>query len=689
MIKTKSFTVLFLLIGSIATSQNISINTVGAAPDASSMLDISSTSAGLLIPRMTEAEKNGIGSPATGLLIYQTNNTPGFYYFNGTIWVGLSSGGAAGWELTGNNGTTVGTNFLGTTDAQDFAVHTNNTERIRVTSVGDIGIGTSTPTKALEVSGLSKDESTIGISRFVNNTNPPYLELYKSRGTTKGDYTIVNDGDRLGAIQFHGSDGTDFSSAAEISAVVDQVTPANNDIQAELVFRTGGTSTSDINMVIKSSGNVGIGTTAPAQKLEVAGHIYSNGFTDSYVISDRNTTGNINGFQLMTNATATWTIGTRDSGDDNLFIWDENDATTRFFINETSGYVGVGTNVPRSTLETEGSFGGKVTSITSAISPYTAAEQAVILADAGAGAITINLPPVANVVDRMYYIKKTDATNSVTIDANAGELIDGAATLVLSNQFDYVRIVTDGAAWFVIGTNSGGGTPGPTGATGPTGLTGATGPQGIAGATGTTGLTGATGATGPAGPQGVAGTNGVTGPTGPAGSGGGFNMQVFTSNGTFTVPAGVTSIMVEVRGGGGGGGSGNGTTSTGQGGSGGGYGKDVFTVVPGTNYAVTVGTGGSGAGSTSCLVGSPGGTSSFGALISASGGGGGGGCGTSSTPGSSTAAINATGQKGFQYFVSSGENWGGMGGDGTIGMGGNGNNFFGRDGTDGNVVVYW
>ncbi|MCZ6612096.1 MAG: hypothetical protein O6941_05635, partial [Planctomycetota bacterium] len=94
-----------------------------------------------------------------------------------------------------------------------------------------------------------------------------------------------------------------------------------------------------------------------------------------------------------------------------------------------------------------------------------------------------------------------------------------------------------------------------------------------------------------------------------------------------------------------------------------------------------------------CTVGAPGGTTSFGIIIiSATGGGGGGGCGSSSTPGSSTAPLNMTGEKGRQYFSSPStpENPGGACGDGsTNGRGGNGNEFFGRDGKDGNVVVFW
>ena len=56
-------------------------------PDASSILDLTSTSKGLLAPRMTSAQRTAIASPATGLLVYQTDGTTGFYYYSGAAWV--------------------------------------------------------------------------------------------------------------------------------------------------------------------------------------------------------------------------------------------------------------------------------------------------------------------------------------------------------------------------------------------------------------------------------------------------------------------------------------------------------------------------------------------------------------------------------------------------------------------------
>lgn len=60
-------------------------------PDLSASLHIESTTTGLLIPRITETQKNAIGGPATGLLIYQTNNNDGFWYYSGTQWLPLKN----------------------------------------------------------------------------------------------------------------------------------------------------------------------------------------------------------------------------------------------------------------------------------------------------------------------------------------------------------------------------------------------------------------------------------------------------------------------------------------------------------------------------------------------------------------------------------------------------------------------
>ena len=161
-------------------AQNVGINADGSAPNTSAMLDIDVSSLGatakkgLLIPRVAiggTTDNTTIPTAATGLLIYNTTaagsgstsvfaNT--FYYWNGSAWVALSGSGGKDWSLTGNAGTTAGTNFIGTTDAVDFVVKTNNAEVARVTSGGKVGIGL-TPSMKLDVTDASAttDDATI------------------------------------------------------------------------------------------------------------------------------------------------------------------------------------------------------------------------------------------------------------------------------------------------------------------------------------------------------------------------------------------------------------------------------------------------------------------------------------------------------------------------------------------------
>ena len=69
-------------------------------PNASSLLEIASTSKGILIPRMTSSQRNNIIAPATGLLVFVTDRAPGFYYYNGAAWVALAGSGAGSWANT-------------------------------------------------------------------------------------------------------------------------------------------------------------------------------------------------------------------------------------------------------------------------------------------------------------------------------------------------------------------------------------------------------------------------------------------------------------------------------------------------------------------------------------------------------------------------------------------------------------
>lgn len=77
--------------------QNVGIGT--NTPNTSALLDLTSTNKGLLIPRVTQTQRNNIVTPANGLLVYQTDNTTGFYYYNGSSWQTIGTGGGGALTL--------------------------------------------------------------------------------------------------------------------------------------------------------------------------------------------------------------------------------------------------------------------------------------------------------------------------------------------------------------------------------------------------------------------------------------------------------------------------------------------------------------------------------------------------------------------------------------------------------------
>jgi len=125
-----------------AQSENVGIGTL--KPDNSALLDLTSTSKGLLIPRMTLAQRSGINAPATGLIVYQIDFFSGFYFYDGEAWKGIyarnidaasvnsdpfsfaPTAESAGWSIRGNSGLNAEQNFLGTKDTTALVFKVNN-----------------------------------------------------------------------------------------------------------------------------------------------------------------------------------------------------------------------------------------------------------------------------------------------------------------------------------------------------------------------------------------------------------------------------------------------------------------------------------------------------------------------------------------------------------------------------------
>lgn len=153
-----------------AMAQNVAINSSGASPDTSALLDLQSTNKGLLIPRLSLTsltDASTIPLPAHSVLMYNTNAAvsggEGYYYNSGTtgspVWTKLISTGS-GWQLAGNTGTTPGTDFIGTTDAKDLVLKTNDSSRLNISSAGITTIGDGTNQTKIEADGSLLLEGT-------------------------------------------------------------------------------------------------------------------------------------------------------------------------------------------------------------------------------------------------------------------------------------------------------------------------------------------------------------------------------------------------------------------------------------------------------------------------------------------------------------------------------------------------
>jgi microcystin-dependent protein len=326
-IRTIFIAALLLALVAVTNAQNVGINSDGSAPHSSAMLDIKSTSGGILIPRMTAAQKEVISSPATGLLIYQTNDTPGFYYFNGSLWVSIGTGSVSETDpvfgASAANGIT-GTNITNWNSAFGWGNHasagylTSFSETDPVFSVsaafgisagdisnwnaltssqwttsgsdiyyntGNVGVGTTTPGYQIHVkntggSAYEMIESSASHAGFLMKSSFGTESIIKSDATTGNLFLEVPGGTpRLVVNQLNGNVGIGTSTPAYKLDVNGSINGSSVTINGTPVASSTDTywSTAGSGKIQYSGGNVGIGVTNPTNKLDVDGDVNVTG----------------------------------------------------------------------------------------------------------------------------------------------------------------------------------------------------------------------------------------------------------------------------------------------------------------------------------------------------------------------------------------------------------------------------
>ncbi|SDY20560.1 hypothetical protein [Hymenobacter psychrophilus] len=141
-----------------------------SAPVGSAALEVSSTSKGLLPPRLTLAQRTTISSPAVGLLIVQTDNTPGLYQYTATGW---STVGAGNYTAESNSNAPAPTTAITVNPAVTNIVYTNNSA-----GNGAVTLGTGTEGQRLVIVNNDNEFLTVVSSSGTGNILSKYAARY-------------------------------------------------------------------------------------------------------------------------------------------------------------------------------------------------------------------------------------------------------------------------------------------------------------------------------------------------------------------------------------------------------------------------------------------------------------------------------------------------------------------------------
>lgn len=439
MLKLKKLGLIVLISSLVIVKGNAQMK-IGAAtaPAAASVLELESSTQGFVLPRvsLTNITSNApLGATIlTGTMVYSIvaptgGSGIGIYYWDGAKWNFLATSVPANtyWSLTGNGSTTPGTNFIGTTDPNDFVTKTNSTERMRVFSGGGVGIGTASQLASALLSlkagsgnaFLSTDNNTNWQAANASNTYEFFL-------TPRGS---------------------------------DNVTYLNYGLVGFNIRNNSGVST----MFMQNNGYVGIGTTNPATLL----HIKSQAAASAFETIDVTTTTQQAGIQLAENGTvksniyydpASATYGTNGA----LLINNLGASSPNTVINPTNGDAGINTPTPASTIDFRGSFAGQYnnagssatasgngsTTITAA--SYSISATDYVMVYSGTVNTTFTLPAavsgIGNYRGRQYYIKNY-SSSYIFVNASSGEFIDnnaGSPSTVTIVPFGTMLIVSTG-----------------------------------------------------------------------------------------------------------------------------------------------------------------------------------------------------------------------------------------------------
>jgi trimeric autotransporter adhesin len=283
-------------------AQNLAVNNDGSSADASAIFDAKSTTKGMLVPRMTQTQRNAIATPATGLLIYQTDNTAGFYYYNGTIWTAVTT-------ATDNLG-----NHTATTALNLATNNITNANNITATGTATLG-GNAYPT----ITGTNGQVLTTNGAGTLNWTTPAAVGTTEtaSNGLTKTGNNIELGGNLTSSVVITQNNAEAFriNNNSTVGTLIDLQNTGNfrvldNGVTAFQVLNTGTITAGTTNQFqIDNTGDItrinGITTSFPSAQGTNGQVLTNNGAgTLSWTTIDGLPTGTIN--QTLRHNGTTW-----------------------------------------------------------------------------------------------------------------------------------------------------------------------------------------------------------------------------------------------------------------------------------------------------------------------------------------------------------------------------------------------
>ncbi len=236
-------------------------------PDASSILDITSTNTGILIPRLTETQRTDITNPANGLLVYQTDNiNTGFWYYNGTAWTHLNVNRGEFESIGGIVRNTSNINsdcfVFGSTQMDDLEGTADNHRMFFDKTNGSFRAGRATGT---QWNAAQRGYQSLAMG-FNNTASANYSTAFGY-----GNAALGNASTALGVGNYARSYSETVLGTYNTNYIPNSPNSWNNSDRLLVV----GNGNSDANrsdaFTILKSGNVGIGTSTPETTLDVHG----------------------------------------------------------------------------------------------------------------------------------------------------------------------------------------------------------------------------------------------------------------------------------------------------------------------------------------------------------------------------------------------------------------------------------